>query len=78
MGTAPIIRIGGNSQEHTQLFDTPFNDKYELINKTLNENPLSPVSLLFSLTLSGNSPMNHSARRSPPRSTCISICCTRC
>lgn len=49
MGSGPTIRVGGNSQEHTELFTTPFNDNYEIINKTLNTNPLSPVCYFTSL-----------------------------
>lgn len=43
MGAGPTIRVGGNSQEHTELFYEAFDDHYEITNKTLNTNPLSPV-----------------------------------
>ena len=49
MGAGPVIRVGGNSQEHTEFFTTPFDDKFEIINKTLNTNPLSPVCYLISV-----------------------------
>lgn len=66
MGQGPIIRVGGNSQEHTELYDTPFDDHYEITNKTLNTNPLAPVSY-FVLS----SPLRVSnqivSRPSPPR-----------
>ena len=42
-GQGPIVRVGGNSQEHTALFFDPF-PKYEIINKTNDTNPNNPVS----------------------------------
>lgn len=42
IGQGPIIRVGGNSQENTQLYMTQFPDK-EIINKTVENTPTNPV-----------------------------------
>ncbi|KAF8320741.1 hypothetical protein DL93DRAFT_1730126 [Clavulina sp. PMI_390] len=43
MGMSPLVRVGGNSQEHTELFYEPFNSHMEITNKTLNQDPNSPT-----------------------------------
>lgn len=47
-GAGPIVRVGGNSQENTQLFLTPFESE-EIINKTILTTPTNPVSHTRSL-----------------------------
>ncbi|KAF8316072.1 hypothetical protein DL93DRAFT_2193867 [Clavulina sp. PMI_390] len=42
-GAGPTIRVGGNTQELTELFFTPFNSHYEIIDKTVLVNTRSPT-----------------------------------
>lgn len=44
IGSPPIVRVGGNSQENTQLYLTPFPNS-EVINKTLESTVQTPVRL---------------------------------
>lgn len=46
IGHGMTIRVGGNSQEHTGLYMTPFPD-YEIINKTVESTTADPVGLLI-------------------------------
>ena len=45
IGHGPTVRVGGNTQEYTELFLTSF-PNHEIINKTLEITPNSPVSRL--------------------------------
>ncbi|KAF8316086.1 hypothetical protein DL93DRAFT_2056676, partial [Clavulina sp. PMI_390] len=42
-GAGPTIRVGGNTQELTELFFEPFDTHYEIINKTTIVDTVSPV-----------------------------------
>ena len=87
-GQAVQVRVGGNTQELTELYFTPFNANYEVINKTTIENTLAPVRICLI-------PVSHFAwctfsrgmliycpcflaicRLAPQRSIYILICCT--
>jgi hypothetical protein len=43
IGHGPTVRVGGNSQENTQLYLSEF-PNHEIINKTLETTPTTPVS----------------------------------
>jgi len=45
IGHGPTVRVGGNTQEFTELFLDSF-PNHEIINKTLETTPNSPVSHL--------------------------------